>query len=546
MLGIFTVVITFDQRKEARIQRAEDQRAADEKRELDKNISALQRENDREMAQQKRDADDLNAAIQRNMSKEQRDFEMKVEKERYEQERAKFLDGLLLNYINDIGILLKENNGSLTNNVVIHALARAKTLNTISQLDPRRNARLVEFLYEARQLSGEMPLDLSGAQMNDIDLSDSVRFTPMNGLNLANTFLHNASFAGQNWIDIDFTGAKMNNATFVSCSMNNWIFTGASMVKANFSLATLVNTDFSRADLTKAIFSNISVGHMLTFEKTRLTGAIFIGSNFKTGSNVFTDSNLVDTIWWQAKVAATFEYCNLANVDMTDAEILYVKFTGSRLENATLVNTSMQGTSFDFSYLANANMRNARSLDARKLAKVISIHDAILPNGSRGQDVPLLRNGDAQCNRAIQEAWTVEEGQIEVVDHPNEPNNCVFILAANATVAARMSQVVDLTNYADLIQASRGKYLINIRRSNMMADGDTTFVQQVKDSAQLPTNHYNYGKFIKFDYRAIQLRIIIEFRFDKNRPTNDTKFLPWCDSITLNIESHIDEWYGIY
>lgn len=82
-------------------------------------MPVLQRKLDVQIAEEKRIAEDINRKKQQNLSREQREHELAVEKNRY-------LDNLFLNHINGIGVLFKENNGSLTTNPVIFALARVK------------------------------------------------------------------------------------------------------------------------------------------------------------------------------------------------------------------------------------------------------------------------------------------------------------------------------------------------------------------------------------------------------------------------------------
>jgi regulator of protease activity HflC (stomatin/prohibitin superfamily) len=105
LLATFTVVITFEQRKENDQQRFEDRELARIHREQDLNTSILTREADKLAAQLQRENDREIADNQRNMSQI-------LENYRYEQERIKYLDNLLANYLNEIGQLLKENNGS--------------------------------------------------------------------------------------------------------------------------------------------------------------------------------------------------------------------------------------------------------------------------------------------------------------------------------------------------------------------------------------------------------------------------------------------------
>ena len=136
ILGIFTVVITFEQQRITRQQWL-----------ADKNESRLQREQE------------LQIAI------DERTVQTRMNQERYK-------DELLVAYIKEIGDMLQENNGSLTSNKLTHILARAKTINAIGQLDGFRQTLILRFLYEADQLTitdRYDTLDISTAQFVNID-----------------------------------------------------------------------------------------------------------------------------------------------------------------------------------------------------------------------------------------------------------------------------------------------------------------------------------------------------------------------------------------
>jgi hypothetical protein len=190
ILAVFTVVITVDQRNENRIQRAEDRHLAAEQRGQDLNNSLELRNLDKENAQKKIDADDINADIQRNMTRDQRSYEFGIEQQRYEQERESNLDALLLSYYNEMGQILKETNDSLISSRTYSSLARAKTLNVIQQIGPNRSKELIKFLYDVGQLTiGNRSLDLSSAQLNNIDLSDLMTLRKINLAVLISTTL---------------------------------------------------------------------------------------------------------------------------------------------------------------------------------------------------------------------------------------------------------------------------------------------------------------------------------------------------------------------
>ena len=123
------------------------------------NISSLQRETDnpnaerqheliveqqRHEKQQEQRLED--AEKERNVSRE-------IEEYRFEQTKSRDLDTLLLSHINDMGTLLEKHNGSLTVNPIINALARAKILHVIRSVGVERSTRLIQFLFDAGQLT---------------------------------------------------------------------------------------------------------------------------------------------------------------------------------------------------------------------------------------------------------------------------------------------------------------------------------------------------------------------------------------------------------
>jgi uncharacterized protein YjbI with pentapeptide repeats len=233
LLAIFTVVITFEQRKENDQQRFEDRELARIHREQDLNISILTRE-----------ADKLAAQLQR-------------ENDRYEQERIKYLDTLLANYINEIGQLLIGNNGSLTSNSAVMALSRSKTLHILrTGIGPIRASQIIQYLYDAGQLNANNnPLDLSNAPFDGISLNGlSMRF-----LSLARTRLSNASFTNLDVSYGNFSGAYMIGTNFSSANCSNADFTGTNLFQIDFSNAKLIKTTFVNTILSHSTLINAAL-----------------------------------------------------------------------------------------------------------------------------------------------------------------------------------------------------------------------------------------------------------------------------------------------
>ena len=106
----------------------------------------MARDQDKDRAKRQRDNDRDIAEMERNMSRE-------LNKERYEEEREDYLNNQITNYLNQIGLLLQQNNGSLVKNPAIHAITRAKTLHLLqSDIGSVRAVAIIKFLYDARQL----------------------------------------------------------------------------------------------------------------------------------------------------------------------------------------------------------------------------------------------------------------------------------------------------------------------------------------------------------------------------------------------------------
>jgi uncharacterized protein YjbI with pentapeptide repeats len=619
MLGVFTMIITFDQRKEARDQRMIDRQEAELQREQDLNISRDQREVDKTIAENRRLTDELNGEKARNMSLEQRIHELAVERERYEklqeqrdedvqmlnlqrdqdkllaqqqrdhdrmlsdqkqkaemdlqqhryeQERAQYLDALLLSHINELGQLLKENNGSLTANSTIHGLARAKTLNIIKQIGSNRSTQLILFLHDTGQLRDERnPLDLSGAQLNGIDLSLSAVRRPIIRLSLADTYLNNASFVGTDISYWNFSGTHLSRANFARCrgmgvSFNEAVmietdfsyanffsmyfdgdmtkanfhnatiastyFDKVTMVGANFSYAKLKNAKFVQTNLTEATFDH-AIFESLNFQQSNLNRVDFSFANMddvKVAS--FRDLNLKETIFRGVNLDFfTFTYCDLTSADMREATIIRTNFYGCTLAYATLVNCNIYFTVFSYSNLSHANMTGVIHL-REQLNNALSIYDTILPNGTRGLEKSPFMRIVARCNASIDEDWYTMESKI-VLQYFEE--KCVFAPSSNSTVTQIMKRNFTLDQYYTMIKDQRAMIVVQARMGSytimVVRQLDNTFKLLREDtySVDMPLEQIELHPQIKV------LEVLIKF-FIASSGVN----LSWLEFIDLNID----------
>jgi len=245
ILGIFTVVITFEQQRITRQQWL-----------ADKNESRLQREQELQIAIDER-------TVQTRMN----------------QERCK--DELLVAYIKEIGDMLQENNGSLTSNKLTHILARAKTINAIGQLDGFRQTLILRFLYEADQLTitdRYDTLDISTAQFVNIDYEKFKEISQTKNISLTGVHLLNCTFVNYGIGLMNLSLARLHNVNFSSADLQHIKFSSALLHNIDFSESTLADVTFLSARLFQVIFSGV-----------RFANVIFLSAQFKGADFSFAD-----------------------------------------------------------------------------------------------------------------------------------------------------------------------------------------------------------------------------------------------------------------
>ncbi|CAF1465272.1 unnamed protein product [Rotaria sp. Silwood1] len=555
ILAIFTVVITFEQRNETSIQRREDRYRANLQREHDLNISAEQREldkwiaqeqrkNDKLLADEKRMADDINADRQRNMSRDQHLHDLDIEQQRYEQEREKYLDALLLSYYNEIGILLEKSNGSLTMKPTIAAVARARSLNVIRQVGPRRSLQLLKFLYDAEQLTvGNNPLDLSTAYLNEIDFTR----TSMNKVSLHGVDIVNGTFANRHLDSWDLTESNLTGAIFSGCSLNNMYFYKTTLIKANFSHTKLVSTTFNQSDLTDTTFVGVS-GSEIMFNYVKLVRADF--SNARIDEVGYTTSNLVNANFCQAKlVPSSFTMCNMTRTNLYGADLRYSKLVGTVLEYANLVRADLTNIDFGWVDLSYANLTDAKGLNEHSFDQVLSIHHAVLSNGTLGPKKPLLplKNGEAQCNVSLHDNWIIEKGEIVVQpsSDSNESLNCIFTPNLSSSLPALMSQRFLIpSKYEVLLYGERA---IAVIRAEMGMKTRCILGQYDENGYKLDAYEIftdedgeTTNTVQKLHSDVYELEVTVEFEKNEEKSEVDSNMQQrWCDNIQINIQVHL-------
>ncbi|UJR11209.1 hypothetical protein I4U23_015390 [Adineta vaga] len=392
MLGIFTVVITFDQKYSAAQQRLEDRRLADEQREQDLNISREQRREDREIAREQRFQDlnqtTLQREVERTIANERRNQTEQNRKHELTLEDKHYQDGLLTNYIIEISDLLEKNNGSLTKTDLIAKLTRLKTLTLIRQLDSNRISQVIRLLYDAGQLDTrpKSSLDLTDAELHNLNLNSTKPRGHMNHIHLSNVDLTGSSFAHQDLNGSNFSLSILRDVNFSSTILTHLDFSGA-IFNGSFNIqnAFLHNINFVNADLKGIDFTSITKpysnanewfrnGYLLSmnFSNTQLQYTCFVGVNF--GSVYFQgDLDLIN--FSNTSFGFTiFERVSAQNLDFSYAELsgdvifsdlrdlMNVTFYMATLDNVKLLardgSTRFGKNNFNFAHMKQIEFLN--------------------------------------------------------------------------------------------------------------------------------------------------------------------------------------------
>ena len=569
MLGIFTVVITFQQQRVATEQRIEDRWIAERQREQDFNLSNIQRQEDRQSAQDQRDQDLRNWILQReqdmNNSRQQRDLDRQLADEKRQQdyelanatrmmsekqrdheldvELQRHRDSLFVAYMNELALLLDKNNGTITSNPVTAALVRAKTLTLARQLDPARNSHLIRFLFEVGQLTdGARPLDLSSAELNSIDLSTKTRHTSMRRLSLVGAHLVNASFAHQDLSHANFHHAHLSGALFTDAILFAANFSETKLEGADFSHAQIHHANLAQSDLQRATFfaahvvhSNFSLSNLVSTNCSYLIGdhAIFLHTELDHCD--LSQASLRNSTF----LRSSLNRCDLSGTDLSGAILTQSTVTFANLANATLLDVTIQ-----MANLSHANLRDAIPTNF-SFKEAISAHQTISPDGTIIQDKPMVANGHIECGLHEGElfGWIIdEEKKVITLHYPNDRLNCYLAPVPNSTEKIRMHQTVHINEkYGDLIREQRARLIYSARfGSAVRVDLNLNWHHSAEYGTTNIVGKYTTTRIVVVALRGISvlLNVFQLFSIDLSRsPCLSQRFL--CKSLSNSIRWRI-------
>jgi uncharacterized protein YjbI with pentapeptide repeats len=238
-------------------------------------------------------------SIQQNQTARQQ--EEQNQKQNEDNQRSKILS----DYLDSMTKYLLEDSVKEPTSGKANMIARARTLNTLRQLDADRKGQLLKFLYEANLVVPCQPnaancnvkLGLKGARLDEVKFDKPI---PMQRIELSEASLPAAELPG-----IDLTRAQLQ--------------------KANLEKANLKDATLTKAQLDSAVLRGAKVTDAF-LEGATMPNALMTNADLR-GSR-FTNSSLK---------GADLANANLDNADLTGADLRDVNFTGATLSATTIL-----------------------------------------------------------------------------------------------------------------------------------------------------------------------------------------------------------------
>jgi hypothetical protein len=186
-------------------------------------------------------------------SRAEREAEHKIAEERSKSEREiaddRLREAALQAYLDRMtDLLLEKELHTSKEEDEVRAVARARTLTTLRQLDGTRKGTLLRFLYEADLINRDNAVirfeaaDLSGADLNGASLSGA----DLSGANLFKAFLNGANLGGANLFKAFLHRAGLNGVNLSGADLGGADLHGAKLRGANLTGANLSGTDLSK------------------------------------------------------------------------------------------------------------------------------------------------------------------------------------------------------------------------------------------------------------------------------------------------------------
>jgi hypothetical protein len=164
-----------------------------------------------------------------------------------DQQRQATLSG----YLDDMSVLvLRYNLPKSAPGAPVRAIAVARTLTAVRDLDGARKATLIRYLWEAGLLARPQPIvNIHGADLSRAVFSKA----DLDGIALFQIFLNSAQFINNtSLVNADLSGSYLYEANLAAANLSHADLQDSLPVAANFAKSDLAGADLAGADLTGA------------------------------------------------------------------------------------------------------------------------------------------------------------------------------------------------------------------------------------------------------------------------------------------------------
>lgn len=136
------------------------------------------------------------------------------------------------------------------------AIAVARTLTAVRNLDGSRKATIIRYLWEAGLLTGPQPIvNINGADLNLVVFTNVV----LKGVDLVKLALNYAQINGAQLAAADLSGSALFDATMIGANLTSANLTYSDPIGASLTDATLTRANLRYADLDGADFAGATL-----------------------------------------------------------------------------------------------------------------------------------------------------------------------------------------------------------------------------------------------------------------------------------------------
>ncbi len=288
-----------------------------------------------------------------------------------------YLDQMTQLLLSDVWLLTTDRSDTADNpekELRLVAMARARTLAVLRELDATRKGSVIRFLFESEALphislasANLEAANLSGACLDQTNLCKA----NLNGANLSwarlnQAVLCNANLSGTNLYNANLNGANLCEAYLREADLSRASLCDAYLDSANFSGAKLINAYLSG---TKLIGADLSRAQLMGAD---LSGAKLIGADLSNADLSGADLSGTKLIWANLRGTnlskANLRRANLSNADLSGANLEGTDLSKANLRRANLSNADLRGADLSNALILGTDFREVKHLTPKQFA----------------------------------------------------------------------------------------------------------------------------------------------------------------------------------